>query len=178
MNICYDIILKYTKGKDVLDIGSCAEQGKNIKPKTLYNLIKKNSNSVVGIDIESGTPEIIKANAETVKINKKFDLIVAGDVIEHLHNPGIFLDNMYQHLKNEGKMIIVTPNVKSIGYLPFKGNDYHTCWYCKNTLRYLVENHNFKVEKVIFGLRKKKNVINNFFRNIFANNIMFVCKKI
>ena len=164
MNNCYDIILDYIKEKDVLDIGSCAEQGGVYKPMLLFNKIKKRANSVVGIDIESNNNEIIKGNAENINLNQKFDVVTAGDVIEHLDNAGLFLDNMHRHLKDDGAMIIVTPNAKSIGYLPFKGNDFHTCWYCKHTLKYLVEKHGFKVEKMFFGLTKKN-----------AFEIHFVC---
>jgi len=97
---------------------------------------------VQGVDLESnGDDGILKGNAETIKLNRLFDIVTAGDVIEHLHNPGLFLKNMNKHLKLNGYIIIVTPNVKSIGYLPFKGNDYHTCWYCKKTLKYLDKRH-------------------------------------
>lgn len=173
----YDIILKMVRGKEVLDIGSCGDQGSETKSKTLYTRIKKYAASVQGVDIESNDEEILRANAETVKINKKFDVVVAGDVIEHLHNPGMFLDNMHSHLKDDGRILIVTPNVKAIGYYPFKGNDYHTCWYCKKTLRYLVEQHGFKVEKIIVGLRRPRPFPFNILRRLFANNLLFICKK-
>lgn len=178
MQNCYDYILKEVVGKEILDIGSCAEQGETIKTKTLFNALKQTAAKVTGVDIESHDPEILKGNAETIKINKNFDIVVAGDVIEHLHNPGQFLDNMHEHLKDNGKILLVTPNVKSIGYLPFRGNKYHTCWYCKNTLKYLVEQHGFKVEKIIFGVRRNKNVISDILRRIFANNLLLVCRKV
>ncbi len=171
------IILQYIKGKDVLDIGSCGNQGSNNKLPTQYEMIKQNANSVQGVDLESNMPEIIKGNAETINLDKQFDVITAGDVIEHLHNVGLFLDNMNKHLKQDGILILVTPNVKSIGYLPFRGNLFHTCWYCEHTLKYIVEKHNFKVEKVYKGLRKRKSPLNDFLRNIFANNLIFVCRK-
>lgn len=173
-----EITLKYMKDKDILDIGSCGDQGEEVKSKTLFALIKKGAKSVTGVDIESNTDEIIKGNAETIKINKKFDIIVAGDVIEHLHNAGLFLDNMHFHLKKNGQMLIVTPNVKSFAYLLFRGNLFHTCWYCRHTLKYLIEQHNFKVEKIITGIRYKRSPIYDFLRSLFANHLLFVCRKL
>jgi len=127
--------------------------------------------------VESDDPQIIKGNAETVKVNKKFDLVVAGEIIEHLNNAGVFLDNMASHLRKGGRIIITTPNVKSLAYLFFKGNCEHTCWYCKYTLKELVERHGFKVEKIRFCVQKKKNFVVDLLRYYFANNLVFICRK-
>lgn len=178
MAVCYDLMLNYVKDKDVLDIGSCGNQGEEVKTKTLYNLIKAKAKFIQGVDLESNTPEIIKDNAETINLARQFDVVTAGDVIEHIHNPGLFLDNMHRHLKKNGLLLVVTPNVKSFAYLFFRGNKYHTCWYCRHTLQYLVQSHGFKVEKIIVGLRRRRNLLYDPFRYVFANNIMFVCRKI
>jgi len=178
MKTCYDIILKYVMNKDVLDIGSCGKQGEKTKAKTLFNLIKKNARSVIGVDIESNADEIIKGNAETIKLNKKVDIVVAGDVIEHLYNPGLFLENMRFHLKKNGLMVIVTPNVKSLAYIFFRGNRFHTCWYCRHTLKYLIERHGFRVSDIMICLRRRKSWPYDIFRYLFANHLLFVCRKL
>ncbi len=174
MKTIYEIILKNVKNKDVLDIGSCGNQGSSNKTQTLYSKIKEVANSGVGIDIEGDGQEILRENAETLNLGKFFDVIVAGDVIEHLHNPGLFLDNMHRHLKKGGILFIATPNVKAIGYLPFKGNDFHTCWYCRHTLNYLLKQHDFTVKRVYSGLRRRKNFFNDILRHYFANTLLFV----
>ena len=178
MKTCYDLILRYARDKEILDIGSCGNQGEEVKTKTLFSNLKKVAKSATGLDIESNTPEIIKGNAETIKLKKKFDLVTAGDVIEHIHNPGLFLDNMHAHLKENGLLLLVTPNTKSPAYLFFKGNAYHTCWYCQHTLKYLVEQHGFKVERIFIGLRRRKNFVHDLFRHCLANNLFFVCRKV
>src|SRR3989344_3948514 len=177
MKDCYDIILKLVEGKDVLDIGSCSNQGGLLKPKKLFYKMKMAAKSIVGIDIEGDGKEIIKGNAEIIKLNKKFDMVIAGDVIEHLDNAGLFLDNMNRHLKKNGFLILVTPNAKAIGYLPFKGNRYHTCWYCRYTLRHLIEKYGFVVRKEYIGLRRRENYIQDLLRHFLANNILFICQK-
>lgn len=39
-----------------------------------------------------------------------FDLVVAGDIIEHLSNPGLMLDGVKAFLKPEGRLLVSTPN--------------------------------------------------------------------
>ena len=45
---------------------------------------------------------------KTIKLNKKFYIIVAGDLIEQLCCPRPFLNNICLHLKDKSSMISVT----------------------------------------------------------------------
>jgi len=54
------------------------------------------------------------------EIQDKFDLVFAIDVIEHLENPIKFLRNAARLLKDNGLLIITTPNIENvIGRLKF-----------------------------------------------------------
>ncbi len=176
MKTCYDLTLQYAKGKKVLDIGSCGNQGFKNKSKTLFNLLKEVCSDVTGIDIEGDGKEILKGNAETFNLDRKFELINAGDVIEHLHNAGLFLDNMKRHLKDDGIILIGTPNASSLVPLIYDGSFYHTCWYCKQTLTYLLEQHGFNVLQVYITIRKRKNIGYNLIKYAVASSLFFVCK--
>ena len=164
-----DLIKRLVKGKDTLDVGSCGVD------KFFYSEMKKHTKSITGVDLE-GKGDIIKGNAETVNLGKKFDVVVAGDIIEHLDNAGLFLDNMKKHLKKDGLLIISTPNVKSIAFAFFKGNKTHTAWYCKYTLSYLLRQHGFKVVKIRTCVRRKINPIYDLLRYIFANTLFVISK--
>lgn len=61
--------------------------------------------------------EFILGDATDVKINKKFDLIFAKDVIEHIQADERFLENMNAHLKENGRILINTQNNFSKNYL-------------------------------------------------------------
>ncbi len=50
----------------------------------------------------------------SAKINKKFDLIIATDVIEHLASPHNFIKECKNLLKKEGTLIINTPNLHNL----------------------------------------------------------------
>ena len=45
--------------------------------------------------------------------NKKYDLIVAVEIIEHLENPSHFIKKMKDHLKPNGIIILTTPSINS-----------------------------------------------------------------
>ena len=60
--------------------------------------------------------EFILGDATTVKINEKFDLVFAKDVIEHIQDDEKFLANMKDHLKEGGRMLINTQNNFSKNY--------------------------------------------------------------
>lgn len=70
------------------------------------------------------------------KWNEKFDLIVAIEILEHLHDPRHFISNCLQALSSDGFLLITSPNTESWlsrirflrdGYfLWFDETDYHS----------------------------------------------------
>jgi 2-polyprenyl-3-methyl-5-hydroxy-6-metoxy-1,4-benzoquinol methylase len=84
---------------------------------------------------------------------RTFDVIIAGEVIEHLSNAGKFLDAMRFLLpKGTGKLIITTVNsycAFRFAYTLLTGregvHDDHTAYYSPRTLRRLLERHGFEV---------------------------------
>jgi 2-polyprenyl-3-methyl-5-hydroxy-6-metoxy-1,4-benzoquinol methylase len=99
-----NFIFNYIKSKDILDIGGC-QFGKTRK------FIKESCKSYTGIDIDlCNDKDIIQADAQHFNIEKKFDLILEGEVIEHLSNFQGFFESCKNHLKENGELIITTPN--------------------------------------------------------------------
>jgi len=169
----FKVIGPYVAGKSVLDIGCVdARPGgiKKYRSTGLHIFLKEKSRELVGVDIDpEGIEEmkkdgyrVICANAENMDIGRKFDCIVGGELIEHLSNPGLFLDNMAKHLNDEGHLILTTPNAFNIRlfWRILKKNDVkvhreHTCWYDPLTLTRLLTRHSFQAEKIFFTNRKK-----------------------
>jgi SAM-dependent methyltransferase len=148
------IIKKYVTGKDVLDVG-CAGCPYNPK-KVPFDIIKANAKSYWGLDIrKSKDPKILHGDAETTNLNKKFDVIVAGDIIEHLSNQGLFLENMKKHLRPGGKLIISTPNIRS-RWIFSPTNPEHVLWHSKQTFLQLFKRHNYQVVEFYYYFGNKK----------------------
>ena len=59
---------------------------------------------------------VVSADATHFDLQQKFDAIVAGELIEHLSNPGLFLDCSSRHLQNNGLLILTTPNANCLIY--------------------------------------------------------------
>lgn len=93
-----------------------------------------------------------------------FDAIYGGEIIEHLLDTDLFLRECHRILKNRGILILSTPNssalvnlVKWIKKEQFYGIGYnfessmggHLRFYAIKSLRKQLEEHNFKIEKVI-----------------------------
>ncbi len=163
----YEIIGKIVSHKNVLDIG-CVDHDyekaiKNNKDAWLHGFICKKAQKCTGIDLEKNEINklnklgyhCIHANAENFRLNEKFDVIVAGEVIEHLYNPGKFLECVKKHLKKGGKFILTTPNpyhYRQIIQILLAGRPYlrsdHTCIFEPQTLSYLMKQHEFEIEDI------------------------------
>ena len=136
----------------------------------MHNKIKKCAASVTGIDISKEGVEFLKrkgydiklANAEDFNLNQKFDVVVAGELIEHLANFEGFLNSVRKHLKDNGLLILTTPNMfyfKEALFLILRGfppvNPEHTCYFDEVTLRQLLNRFGFSVEKVMYTTSEK-----------------------
>lgn len=85
---------------------------------------KKNSNTVYGI--ESSVTSAKKAAGKGIKVEQgdfmtktffpgtTFDIVVAGEIIEHVFDTDLFLQKIYALLKPKGKLILTTPNLASL----------------------------------------------------------------
>jgi len=107
--------------------------------------------------------KFVLADATTIKLNEKFDLIFAKDVIEHIKNDIEFLQNMNKHLKDGGLILITTQNSFSLNYIvegfwnfirgdrKWCGWDYtHVRFYNPKILRENLEKAGFIIER-LFG---------------------------
>ena len=158
-----DYIRKYIENKICLDLGIVEHINNIEKEEWLHRQIVEYSKYCLGVDylceeiekLKQKGYNVISENVETMNLNKKFDVIIAGELIEHLDNPGFFLENARKHLKSNGILILTTPNPWSLGCFmkPIRiifGKDIridpgHVCWYDQQTLKKLLERHNFRI---------------------------------
>jgi len=179
-------MLKYVNGDNILNVGFVG------KPVLHSYLFEKYLN-VVGIDLdENGILEfkkqgynVLKMDAEDLKFDRNFDTIIAGELIEHLCNPGKFLLNCRKHLSENGRLIMSTPNPFSLGiftWMIFTGklqNPEHVAWHDKETLTVLLTRAGFIKLNFIYSPPQIKTLGANsvskiiFFSGALFSNIIF-----
>jgi len=128
-----EFIMKYAKGKSVLHLG-CAEAPfteEHVEKGTLlHQRLSKVAGSLSGVDISEEGIEIMRragisdlyiADATKLlseKIDQKFDVIVAGEILEHVTDVGFFLDSMKSVTHKDSFVVITTPHYASIKRIP------------------------------------------------------------
>lgn len=154
------ILNEINSDNSVLDIG-CVHHNSDTANTNfwLHKYLYKQAKNVLGMDILEEECEklrsigfnVVSGDAESFSLNQKFDVIIAGELIEHLSNPGNFLDRCFEHLNENGILIITTPNawciLNFISALLKKSvsvHEQHTAWYDKKTLFQILLRHNFK----------------------------------
>lgn len=159
-------IIPKVVGKNVLDLGCVRHDlDETTKEGWLHGHIVNNAATVTGVDyLEEEVNELVKkgynmvcANVETMDLGNKYELIVAGDLIEHLSNFGMFLERVYEHLKDNGEFVVTTPNPVNIFRFmnvlaggKAGANQEHTCWFTEQVLEQLVVRYGFKVKEVAY----------------------------
>ena len=133
----WGFILSKCKGKSVLHlgcigntIGSTSEKVKGmVESSVLHAQLHEICEDLVGIDydriavdelINRGFSEILYGEAqhlEEVELLKTFDIILCGDLIEHLSEPGKMLEGIKRFMHRDSELLITTPN--SFGFLHF-----------------------------------------------------------
>lgn len=185
-----DLINQLIKKDDiVLDVGFWG-QGVKIDDKNwAHNLIIGRAGEVHGLDLDFDMARLEpkenyrKQNAEDFNYKIKFDIIFIGDLIEHLSNPGLFLQSCRRNLKDDGVIIITTPNCYNLFNLagklsreePIVNND-HVCYFNSRTLSRLLEKNNFTVKET--GYLYTLNIDHKeSFKKKFLNIIYYILSK-
>lgn len=157
-----DEILKYIAGPKVLDVGCTDHIVKLGKPEWLHGRLRERFPDVIGIDISQENLNTMRANgfdnlhlqnAESFSLPEKFNTIVAGELIEHLGNPGRFLDAARAHLAEGGRVVVSTPYAFSLLYFVYAflkfpktcQNEEHAVWFCVQTMKELASRSHFDI---------------------------------
>lgn len=106
---------KIGENKKVLDIG-CRD---GVLTETFYK-----NNNVLGVDIDIEALEVAKKNLgikiqqlnlyDELNLDKDFDIVVAGEVLEHLYYPEETIKKITKILKSDGKFLGSIPNAFSL----------------------------------------------------------------
>jgi len=169
-----DFLRKYVPDKDVLEIGPAELVGttnSNKLERWPHQIIQNLAKSLIGLEknlqqvraLKEQGYNIFPGDAENFDLGKHYDLIFAGEVIEHLSNPGQFLQCVRKHLHPDGLLLITTPNRFSIRALKSiilenkvekyqKLIDGHVAFYDICSLEHLLQREGFEIRELGYYL--------------------------
>jgi SAM-dependent methyltransferase len=143
-----------SKTDDVLDLGFLGQGIRENSPHWPHTIIKKTARGVSGVDLaidRRSFPDTFSFPGHT------FDVLFAGDLIEHLPNAGLFLDACARHMSADSRLVLTTPNCFNLFNLAEKltkdeptVNADHTCYFNRKTLTVLLQKCNFEVEEFAY----------------------------
>jgi 2-polyprenyl-3-methyl-5-hydroxy-6-metoxy-1,4-benzoquinol methylase len=110
-----DFIKQHTRGKSLLDVGT----GSGLLP----HLARQSGYEVEGTDLSRHVSETLAAKAgfrvhhgtiEEIGFERTYDVITMLHVLEHTANPLSTLERAREILNNEGYILVVVPNYRSV----------------------------------------------------------------
>lgn len=209
-----DTILEYCAGKKVLHLG-CTNHpytDEAIKAGMLLHFeIEKVASEVYGWDFDQdgidilsshGSKNIFRVDLEKLDdldLNETFDTIVAGEMIEHLNNPGLFLSGIKRFMNERTTLLLTTVNAYCgmrfvwYGLRGKRGrvelvHPDHVAYYSYSTLKLLIERHGLHVDRFLFyDIGREHRPHNRWFLNVlndicvrvapqWADGIVAICK--
>lgn len=119
-------ICRLAEGRSVLNVGAAGNAQYYMDhghDGWLHARLAQVAAHLVGLDLdetEVGAANamgfcVLPGNCEDAALDKRFDLIVLADVLEHVDNPTRALQNLMAHLNPGGKIVITTPNATFFG---------------------------------------------------------------
>jgi hypothetical protein len=113
---------EYVKGKTVLH-GGCVDsellEERIATKRLLHDLLGTTAKEIVGVDVDcegisemlqKGYKNIYCADIESWDYDGKFDVIVLGEIIEHIDNCGLLLQSVKRFCHSDTTVVFTTPN--------------------------------------------------------------------
>lgn len=174
MKTIVDRVSEFVTDKRLLDIGIV---GNPSNPCSQYKLRSKLARKSFGIDIDKmgierarnqgldnvycydicNVSHVVDFYYSVLK-QKKFDVITATEILEHVLCFQTFFSNLKFLLAEQGRIFITTVNAFSVRFFAkklsgrLKVNPEHTCWFDEITLVQLVEQCGFRVWEVFYAV--------------------------
>ncbi len=166
-----DFVVAYARGKSVVHLG-CADTGfSQEKFKAglfLHARLQEVTKKLWGVDIDQvgldwmrsqGWQNLFQLDIEHMEaeprlISEPFELVLLTEVIEHLNNPGRFLEALRPMFHAQTELLISTPNATSLGNIisNFHNtetvNPDHNFWFSYHTLRSLLDKFGYQIKQV------------------------------
>jgi hypothetical protein len=209
----YEIVIPVVEGRSVLDVGSIGHSytGRDGYKTWNFGMLKQHARRVKGFELPELQDQVMAAradghdieigNAETYVATEPYDVVFAGDLIEHLSNPGLFLERAHRNLVSDGILVLATPNtyslakmIRVIGRITNEPpvNPEHTFYFTPKTLGQLLRRYGFQIDRVEYcdfeytashgnGMKRAKLRLNSWLSSRvpqFSQVMVAICSKV
>lgn len=168
-------VIEHSRGKKVLHVG-CVDSGltqaRLETGELLHARMQQVARELWGVDVDRSGIDLLSqrfdnlfvldagALAEDSRLSgQRFDLIVATELLEHLSNPGQFLDGVRELMvPGHTQLLISVPNATRLSLLwtISRGVEFvhpeHVCWYSPYTVSNLLRRHGFHIDETAMYL--------------------------
>jgi 2-polyprenyl-3-methyl-5-hydroxy-6-metoxy-1,4-benzoquinol methylase len=158
------------RGKKVLHLG--CSSGHFIRDRLqrgslLHAVLHEEAAELYGVDIEReslvlmrdqlGFANLYEGNVERLdelQLDQRFDVVLAGDLIEHLTRPGAMLDGAKRFMQPGGRFVLSTVNAFGLHFQlrrwlgTYTEHPEHVCFYSPETIANLLERHGYVVQEM------------------------------
>lgn len=154
-------VLEQAQGPTVIDLGAVQHDADAAGNEDwLHGHLADEFETVIGIDrleeavsrLRSQGFDVRAADATALDLDVTADSVVAGELLEHVGNPLGVLTSAREHLHEDGRLLITTPNPWALVHFQraLRGevqvNDEHTAWFGPETLAELCRRAGFEIE--------------------------------
>jgi SAM-dependent methyltransferase len=188
-----EFVVDYAAGKRVLHLG-CVDEGltekKHQEGLLLHERLGRNTRELWGVDVdpeglrwmqEHGYPHLYQADIENLASvpelkGQSFDLILLTEVMEHLDNPGRFLQGARDLFGPQTELLITVPNATSLANLMMNWqakelvHPDHNYWFSLHTITALLGKFDYRVTFTAVYCQHdfRRSISRHFMRRLFG----------
>jgi len=165
-----DFLMDVCKGKSVLHLG--CSSGAHLRARLqrgslLHAKLAQVASELCGVDLDGESLQIMQdelgftnlyegdvERLSDLNLGMKFDIVLAGDLLEHISRPGAMLDGVRQRLNDGGAFVVSTVNAFGLHFQikrwlgRYREHFEHVCFYSPETLHNLFERHGYRISQM------------------------------
>lgn len=168
----HERLLEFVRGKSILHLGCVGftdtptHRRVELAQQSLHYVLTQ-IGEVVGVDYSKEEIDYYAAHGvfrnilhgdverlEVLELDQTFDVIVAGDIIEHLSNPGLMLEGIKRFCTPTTVVVVTTPNAFGLPNFfryvagSFHEGKEHVMTFNSENIATLLARHGFKIDSI------------------------------
>jgi len=189
-----DWLLQQVTNKSCLDIGAIEHDLSFTElPTWKHKLVSQASRHTVGIDILEEYVEVTRQRGFDIRVcdatsdvftGETFDIVIIGDVIEHVENPVNLIRFSIRHLNEGGIVIAKTPNPYFFDHIKkhLKNkacvNADHMAWFTPTMALEIARRAGCSLDSYAIFPESEKGILKKLFKNtdLFSRDFAYVFK--